>query len=96
MCAVVAVGHQRFFGNHRHHSDMFGVGEGADVAGERGGRRVGDHAWTSTLQERVIPTESDSEILDSVRVDEVVDGAVGVQQKSNGSTAIIIKNNSNK
>jgi len=36
VCAVVAVGHQRLFGNHRHHSDMFGVGERAEVAGEGG------------------------------------------------------------
>jgi len=36
----------------------------------------------------MISAECNAEVLDSVRVDEVVDGAVCMQQKTNGCTAI--------
>ena len=62
---------------------MLGVGERPGVAGERGRRSVtARNARTPAGQQDVVATERLSEVLHAGRVDEVVDGAVGVQQET--------------
>ena len=62
--------------------ERVGIGRAGDGVGRR--RRADETGvGRSAPQQRAIATERISEVLHSRRVDEVVDGAVGVKQQTN-------------
>ena len=72
-------------------SDVLGGAERPGEAGERGRRTVAGETGTSAAQQDVVATERLAEVLHARRVDEVVDGAVRVQQETNRRPATSIR-----